>query len=121
MIKKGAIVIDVGITRTIDPVSSKTKLIGDVHFDGMSHSNFNLNFLFSKFMTFVLLYRSVQYCKIYYSCSGWCWTCNCCHAFKKCISCCPTTEIKEIMTELTKNKISIFCIIFSIQEYNVNF
>lgn len=60
MIKKGAIVIDVGITRTIDPVSSKTKLIGDVHFDGMSHSNFNLNFLFSKFMTVLFYFIEVS-------------------------------------------------------------
>lgn len=49
MIKEGAIVIDVGISRIIDPVSSKTKLIGDVHFEGMSHPSI-LNFGFQHFL-----------------------------------------------------------------------
>lgn len=35
MVKEGACVIDVGITRVNDPETGKTKLVGDVDFDGM--------------------------------------------------------------------------------------
>lgn len=34
MIKEGAAVIDVGINRVIDPVSGKSRLVGDVDFEG---------------------------------------------------------------------------------------
>lgn len=34
MVKEGACVIDVGITRVTDPLTGKTKLVGDVDFDG---------------------------------------------------------------------------------------
>lgn len=36
MIKPGAFVIDVGITRITDPNTSRTKLVGDVNFEGTS-------------------------------------------------------------------------------------
>lgn len=35
MIKEGAAVIDVGITRVQDPVTAKSRLVGDVDFEGM--------------------------------------------------------------------------------------
>uniref|UniRef100_A0AAG5DF07 methenyltetrahydrofolate cyclohydrolase n=1 Tax=Anopheles atroparvus TaxID=41427 RepID=A0AAG5DF07_ANOAO len=35
MVKEGAAVIDVGITRVNDPVTGKTKLVGDVDFEGV--------------------------------------------------------------------------------------
>lgn len=34
MIKEGAAVIDVGINRVQDPVTGKSKLVGDVDFEG---------------------------------------------------------------------------------------
>lgn len=34
MIKEGAAVIDVGITRVQDPVTAKPRLVGDVDFEG---------------------------------------------------------------------------------------
>lgn len=34
MVKPGACIIDVGITRIIDKVTGKSKLVGDVDFDG---------------------------------------------------------------------------------------
>ena len=34
MIKEGAAVIDVGITRVQDPVTAKSRLVGDVDFEG---------------------------------------------------------------------------------------
>lgn len=34
MIKEGAAVIDVGINRVQDPVTAKSKLVGDVDFEG---------------------------------------------------------------------------------------
>lgn len=35
MVKPGACVIDVGITRMRDQYSKRTKLVGDVDFDGL--------------------------------------------------------------------------------------
>ncbi|NXT88605.1 MTDC protein, partial [Anhinga rufa] len=35
MIKEGAVVIDVGITRVQDPVTAKSRLVGDVDFEGV--------------------------------------------------------------------------------------
>lgn len=35
MIKEGADVIDVGINRTQDPITAKSKLVGDVDFEGL--------------------------------------------------------------------------------------
>ena len=40
MIKEGAAVIDVGITRVPSQESGKTKLVGDVHFEGRFASVF---------------------------------------------------------------------------------
>lgn len=34
MVKEGATVIDVGINHIHDPLTGKTKLVGDVDFDG---------------------------------------------------------------------------------------
>lgn len=34
MVKEGAAVIDVGINRVQDPVTGKSKLVGDVDFEG---------------------------------------------------------------------------------------
>lgn len=34
MVKEGAAVIDVGINRIHDPLTGKTKLVGDVDFEG---------------------------------------------------------------------------------------
>lgn len=36
MIKEGAAVIDVGITRVQDPITAKSRLVGDVDFEGKS-------------------------------------------------------------------------------------
>ena len=38
MVKSGACVIDVGITRLYDRSSNKTRLVGDVEFDGLCTS-----------------------------------------------------------------------------------
>lgn len=38
MIKEGAAVIDVGITRVQDPVTAKSRLVGDVDFEGTKGS-----------------------------------------------------------------------------------
>lgn len=35
MIKEGAAVIDVGITRVQDPITAKSRLVGDVDFEGI--------------------------------------------------------------------------------------
>lgn len=35
MVKRGACVIDVGITRLKDPKTGKSKLVGDVDFEGL--------------------------------------------------------------------------------------
>lgn len=35
MIKEGAAVIDVGITRVQDPITAKPRLVGDVDFEGI--------------------------------------------------------------------------------------
>jgi methylenetetrahydrofolate dehydrogenase(NAD+)/5,10-methenyltetrahydrofolate cyclohydrolase len=40
MIKEGAAVIDVGINYIQDPVTRKTKLVGDVDFEGMKPNIF---------------------------------------------------------------------------------
>lgn len=43
MIKEGAAVIDVGINRVQDPVTGKSRLVGDVDFEGKAgHDGFTV-------------------------------------------------------------------------------
>lgn len=42
MVKPGACIIDVGITRIQDPVTGKNKLVGDVEFDGELHNRLHI-------------------------------------------------------------------------------
>ena len=39
MIKEGAAVIDVGINRVLDPETGKSRLVGDVDFEGKQKQN----------------------------------------------------------------------------------
>lgn len=39
MVKEGAAVIDVGINHIHDPLTGKTKLVGDVDFEGQWNTN----------------------------------------------------------------------------------
>ena len=39
MIKEGAAVIDVGINRVLDPETGKSRLVGDVDFEGKREQN----------------------------------------------------------------------------------
>lgn len=81
MIKPGACVIDVGITRITDPDTKKTKLVGDVDFESkekeeaLSHFRNILNLIF--------FYRCEGSSRIYHSSTWRCWTYDSNHAHEK--------------------------------------
>lgn len=65
MIKPGAAVIDVGITRIFDEKTGKSRLVGDVDYENVKKSGW-----------------------IYYTCTRWSWTYDSCNAHEKYICSC---------------------------------
>lgn len=82
MVKKGACIIDVGITRVTIDGTEQTKLVGDVDFDGRFAKNFchfsryikcpKVNCLY--FLSALEFFRSAKSCRSYYTSSGRCWS-----------------------------------------------
>lgn len=56
MVKEGAIIIDVGISRIVDPVSGKSKVIGDVNFEGNNCYCFQFVLIYYLYLYFVYVY-----------------------------------------------------------------
>lgn len=55
MVKEGAIIIDVGISRVIDPVSGKSKVIGDVNFEGNNCYCFQFMFIIYAYILYMYI------------------------------------------------------------------
>lgn len=91
MVKEGAAIIDVGITRVTDPVTGKNKLVGDVDFEGKKNVRSSAkcarklckkqvlkrSFFPSSHSQF--LCRGPQSGRPHYASAGWCRTNDGCH------------------------------------------
>lgn len=75
MIKPGACIIDVGLTRITDPCTGKHKLVGDVDYEG------TFKFIIKKHKTNLIIfyYRGTSSSRCNYSCSRWSWPHDCGH------------------------------------------
>lgn len=93
MIKKGATIIDVGITKVTNPATGKTKLVGDVDFEG------KLKLFYVSSVTndtiFIIFRRSMQGCGIHHSCSRRCRSYDSSNANEKYLHCGNETSENE--------------------------
>lgn len=65
MVKEGACIIDVGITRVNDPETGKTKLVGDVDFDGMLCFLVNcFLFIFFSYFSTINIKNSIHFTEV---------------------------------------------------------